>query len=219
MSADLTAAGAADVPVERTITVIGFGRRLLAAMLDSVFVFFFSMLLATAAGVAGLVLGMYSPEAEEISNRFVVAAGLLVSVLYYVVSWAKGGGQTVGNFTFMMRIVSTNGAQMGWGRAVVRYLGYYVSGLVLSIGFLWAAFDKRRQGWHDKIARTYVIDAEHHFSPNDQVTFVPNDPGKGKIWLLLWAVLAIFAPSALVASLWLLGPFIHMLILAITGRS
>jgi len=51
------------------------------------------------------------------------------------------------------------------------------------------------------------------------VTFVPNDPGKGKIWLLLWAVLAIFAPSALVASLWLLGPFIHMLILAITGRS
>jgi uncharacterized RDD family membrane protein YckC len=218
MSADLTAANAADVPVERTITVIGFGRRLLAAMLDSVFVFFFSMLLATGAGVAGLVLGMYSPDAEEISNRFVVATGLLVSVLYYVGCWAKGGGQTVGNFTFMMRVVGTNGSQMGWGRSVVRYLGYYVSGLLFSIGFLWAAFDKRRQGWHDKIARTYVIEADNHFSSTDQVTFVPNDPGRGKIWLLVWAVLAIFAPSALFASLWALGPFIHMLILAITGR-
>jgi uncharacterized RDD family membrane protein YckC len=218
MSADLAAADAADAPVERTVTVIGFGRRLLAAMLDSFFVFFFSMLLATAAGVAGLVLGMYSPEAEEISNRFVIAAGLLVSVLYYVGSWAKGGGQTVGNFTFMMRVVGTNGQPIGWGRSVLRYLGYYLSGIFLSIGFLWAAFDPRRQGWHDKIARTYVIEFDHHFSPNDVVTFVPNDPGKGKIWLLVWAVLALFAPSALVASLWALGPFIHMLILAITGR-
>jgi uncharacterized RDD family membrane protein YckC len=218
MGADFAAADAADAPVERTITVIGFGRRLLAAMLDSVFIFFMSMLVSTAAGVAGLVLGMYSPEAEEISTRFVVASGLLVSVLYYVLAWAKGGGQTLGNFTFMMRIVATNGQPIGLGRSVLRYVGYYVSAIALSIGFLWAAFDKRRQGWHDKIARTYVIESDAHFSPNDQVTFVPNDPGKGKIWILVWAVLAIFAPSALFASHWILGPFIHQLIRAIAGR-
>src|SRR5687768_6137646 len=108
MSADL-AASASDVPVERKITVIGFGRRLLAAMLDSVIIFFASMMASTAAGVVGLILGMYSPDAVEISNRFVVATGLLVSVLYYVVSWAKGGGQTIGNFSCLMRIVGTNG--------------------------------------------------------------------------------------------------------------
>ena len=218
MSADLAAVGAEEAPDERRITVIGFGRRLLAAMLDSVVIFFVSMMASTAAGVAGLVLGMYSPEAEEISTRFVVASGLLVSILYYVGFWAKGGGQTIGNFTCMMRIVGTNGQPIGWGRAVLRYLGYYVSLIPLSIGFLWAAFDKRRQGWHDKIARTYVIESDHQFSPNDQVTFVPNDPGKGKIWLLAWAVLAIFAPNALFASHWLLGPFIHQLIRAIAGR-
>jgi uncharacterized RDD family membrane protein YckC len=218
MRADVTGADIEDAPQERTITVVGFGRRLLAAMLDSVVIFFFSMLASTAAGVAGLVLGMYSPEAEEISERFVVATGLIVSVLYYVVFWAKSEGQTLGNFTFMMRIVGTNGQPIGWGRALVRYFGYYVSVLFLSIGFLWAAFDKRRQGWHDKIARTYVIESDQHFSPNDTVTFVPNDPGKGKIWALVWLVLAILAPSALYASHWMLGPFIHQLIRAIANR-
>jgi uncharacterized RDD family membrane protein YckC len=218
MSADLAAVGAEEAPIERTITVIGFGRRLLAAMLDSVVIFFVSMMASTAAGVAGLILGMYSPEAEEISTRFVVASGLIISVLYYVVFWAKSGGQTLGNFTCMMRVVGTNGQPIGWGRALLRYLGYYVSLIPLSIGFLWAAFDKRRQGWHDKIARTYVVESDHQFSPNDQVTFVPNDPGKGKIWLLAWAILAIFAPSALFASHWMLGPFIHQLIRAIANR-
>src|SRR3954453_9751904 len=105
MSADLAAANTADAPVERTITVVGSGRRLLAAMLDTVIIFFMSMLLSTMAGVAGLILGMYSPDAEEISNRFVVATGLLVSILYYVLAWGKGDGQTIGNFTLMMRIV------------------------------------------------------------------------------------------------------------------
>jgi len=218
MSANFAAADASEVPVEREITVIGFGRRLLAAMLDTVIIFFASMMVSTAAGVAGLLLGMYSPDAEEISTRFVLAAGLLVSLTYYVVCWAKGGGQTLGNFTLMMRIVGTNGAPIGLWRSIVRYVGYYVSIIPLSIGLLWAAFDPHRQGWHDKMARTYVIESDEHFGPNDRVTFVPNDPGKGKIWLLVWALLAIFAPSALLASNWMLGPFIHQLIRAIANR-
>jgi len=218
MGTDLAAARAADAPVERRITVVGFGRRLLAAMLDAVFIFFLSMIISTMAGVIGFVLGMYSPEAEEISNRFVVATGLLVSILYFVLAWARGGGQTVGNFTFMMRIVNTDGSPIGLGRAVLRYLGFYVSGIFLSLGFLWAAYDARRQGWHDKIARTYVIESDEHFSADDTVTFVPSDPGRHWIWLLAWLALAIFTPSALFASLWMLGPFIHMLIKAIVER-
>jgi len=218
MGADMAAVDAADAPVERTITVIGFGRRLLASMLDAVIIFFFSMIVSTMAGVIGMVLGMYSEDVEAISSRFVVASGLLLSILYYILSWSKGGGQTVGNFTCLMRVVGTDGQPIGLGRAVLRYLGYYVSIVPLSIGFLWAAFDKRRQGWHDKIARTYVIESDDHFSPNDRVTFVPNDPGKGKIWVLAWLVLAIFWPSALVASLWALGPFIYKLVQALTGR-
>jgi len=43
------------------------------------------------------------------------------------------------------------------GRLVVRYLGYYVSLFACGLGFLWVAWDQRKQGWHDKLAGTVVI--------------------------------------------------------------
>ncbi len=41
-----------------------------------------------------------------------------------------------------------------------RYLGYFASTIPLCLGFLWIAFDKRKQGWHDKLAGTVVIRAQ-----------------------------------------------------------
>jgi len=43
------------------------------------------------------------------------------------------------------------------GQLIGRYLGYYVSTIVLCLGHLWIAFDARKQGWHDKMANTVVI--------------------------------------------------------------
>jgi uncharacterized RDD family membrane protein YckC len=40
---------------------------------------------------------------------------------------------------------------------IIRYLGYYLSGLVLMLGFIWVAIDPRKQGWHDKLANTLVV--------------------------------------------------------------
>ena len=39
---------------------------------------------------------------------------------------------------------------------MLRFLAYFVSALPLYLGFLWIALDRRKQGWHDKIARTIV---------------------------------------------------------------
>lgn len=39
----------------------------------------------------------------------------------------------------------------------VRYIAYYVSAIPLLLGFIWVGIDKRKQGWHDKIAGTVVI--------------------------------------------------------------
>lgn len=43
------------------------------------------------------------------------------------------------------------------GRLVIRYIGYFISTFFFCLGFLWIAFDKRKQGWHDKLAGTVVI--------------------------------------------------------------
>ena len=40
---------------------------------------------------------------------------------------------------------------------IVRYLGYFVSIIPMLFGFLWVFWDKRAQGWHDKMANTVVV--------------------------------------------------------------
>ena len=46
---------------------------------------------------------------------------------------------------------------MSVGRAFLRNVGFGISALVLGIGLLWVAFDPNKQGWHDKMADTYVV--------------------------------------------------------------
>lgn len=49
-----------------------------------------------------------------------------------------------------------------------RYLAYYVSTLPLCLGLIWVAFDKRKQGWHDKLAGTVVIRVRRNAADPDQ---------------------------------------------------
>ena len=44
-----------------------------------------------------------------------------------------------------------------FGKLVLRYIGYYISLLPLMLGFFWVGWDKRKQGFHDKIAGTVVV--------------------------------------------------------------
>ena len=52
---------------------------------------------------------------------------------------------------------AATGRNIGFGRAIGRFVGYVISGIALDIGFIWVAFDPQKQGWHDKIASTFVV--------------------------------------------------------------
>ena len=56
-----------------------------------------------------------------------------------------------------VKVVPAIGGVMTYKKAFVRYIGYGISEIPLFLGFLWIAFDKNKQGWHDKIAGTFVI--------------------------------------------------------------
>ena len=43
------------------------------------------------------------------------------------------------------------------GQNILRYFAYYISLIPFGLGFIWIGFDAKKQGWHDKIARTVVI--------------------------------------------------------------
>jgi uncharacterized RDD family membrane protein YckC len=82
---------------------------------------------------------------------------LIVAAGYYAYFWGTSGS-TLGMRLFRLRVADANtGRPIGIGRAIVRYVGFIVAGLPCWIGLLWAAFDSRAQGWHDKIASTVVL--------------------------------------------------------------
>lgn len=81
----------------------------------------------------------------------------LFSIAYYVGFWTWRG-QTPGMMLLGLRVArESDGNPPGLARSILRYVGYLISGFVLFIGFIWIAFDSRKQGWHDKIAGTVVV--------------------------------------------------------------
>jgi uncharacterized RDD family membrane protein YckC len=145
------------------VTYGGFWIRLVAYIIDVIIIAVPVLILAV---ILGVIIGVASSSSSNSSSTTSAAAtgvssliqliSLVISIGYFVYFWGKG--QTIGMRVFHLRVADANtGQPIGYGRAALRYLGYIVSALVCYIGFIWAAFDGRKQGWHDKIASTVVL--------------------------------------------------------------
>jgi uncharacterized RDD family membrane protein YckC len=201
------------------IEVIGFGRRLVASLIDMLIVGFLTFIMVVGLSFLILLIDIFTayryPDRELPVDTMTLWLGLIVSLLYFVGYWAKSG-QTIGKSMMGIRIVRKDGSSLALGRAFLRYVGYILSGIVLSLGFLWLAFDRQRQGWHDKIAGTYVLRAdEDRFVGDERQELVPTDQGKGWIWLILWFVVALVMPVGLFGSLLILGPAVRRVVSSI----
>ena len=82
----------------------------------------------------------------------VVLPGTAV-VLFWVYRQA-----TPGKMAISAKIVdAVTGEKPSTGQCIGRYFAYIPSTLVFFLGFIWIAFDARKQGWHDKLAGTVVV--------------------------------------------------------------
>ena len=89
-------------------------------------------------------------------NVLRVAFFVLFPVFYYV--YLHGAyGQTFGKMALRIKVLNEDGTPLDYRRAFLRWLGYFLCDLTLNIGYLWAAFDPRKQGLHDKVCRTIVV--------------------------------------------------------------
>jgi uncharacterized RDD family membrane protein YckC len=126
-----------------SVEYAGFGRRLGAAIVDSLIV-----------GVASGLLGLLAPDSGAVQ-----ALVVLGSVLYYVL-FTGLKGQTPGKMALGIRVVGPDGGPPGAVRAFVReVVGKFLSSLILCLGYLWMLWDEKRQCWHDKLASTVVVKA------------------------------------------------------------
>ncbi|MBT9140963.1 MAG: hypothetical protein DDT30_01549 [Dehalococcoidia bacterium] len=74
-----------------------------------------------------------------------------------ILFWLKKQA-TPGKMAVSAKVVDAKtGNTMSVGQAIGRYFTYFVSLIPLGLGFIWVAFDSKKQGWHDKLAGTIVI--------------------------------------------------------------
>ena len=199
------------------ITVVGFGRRLAAAMIDGLIILFFTFTLSLVVILLWGYLNAYTSSEAAPVEWFVVVCGLILSFLYYVGFWSKSG-QTIAKSVLGITVVGSNGKPLSVGKAILRYFGYIISALPLSLGFLWIAFDKKYQGWHDKIASSYAIDGDADVFYDQSIDFVPADSKPGWIWLAIWLLFVMIAPAALLSSLFILGPTLGRILINLIGN-
>ena len=133
---------------------VGFWKRLVAAILDS---------LILLVVIVPALIAIYGREylAQVQQGGFAGFWDFLLQVVLPAVAailfW-KYRGATPGKMAISAKIVDANtGGAPPTGRLVLRYVAYLASILPLFLGFIWIAIDRRKQGFHDKIAGTVVI--------------------------------------------------------------
>ncbi len=69
-------------------------------------------------------------------------------------------GMTPGKRLLGIRVIQDDGRIPPFFMMLVReWMAKWVSGLCFGMGFFWVLFDRDKQGWHDKLMSTYVVDA------------------------------------------------------------
>ena len=131
---------------------VGFWARVLAALIDTVLM-----------GVLFIPLSQFFMSARarrsfggDMSLSSLTLNWILPAIVILVFWFARGA--TPGKMAISAEIVDADTLRAPTqGQFIVRYLGYYVSTMGLLLGLVWVGIDKRKQGWHDKMASTVVI--------------------------------------------------------------
>jgi uncharacterized RDD family membrane protein YckC len=138
---------------------VGFWARCLASLIDTILA---ACVIAPLSVVFDVESNARFPSfdlselAQETSAMSITINWILPALAILAFWFARGA--TPGKMVIKAEIVDADTlAPPTRGKLVARYLAYYVSVLVVMLGFVWIAFDRRKQGLHDKIAGTVVI--------------------------------------------------------------
>jgi len=137
---------------ENDVEYAGFWVRVGASLIDTI------LMMVIIVPVLSMIYGKgyWTSEAIflgvwDLLFNYILPA--IVVIIFWIVKSA-----TPGKLLLDIAIVDVEtGGKPSNGQLIGRYFAYYVSLLPLMLGFIWVGFDKRKQGWHDKIAGTLVV--------------------------------------------------------------
>ncbi|MCR4306235.1 MAG: RDD family protein [Candidatus Daviesbacteria bacterium] len=125
-----------------------FGKRLLAFIVDQLII------------ILGIIPLVLIDRFVNIGNANGLRVGLGILFVAYSILLVWRSGSTIGKRIFKLKVVSSDYQPIGFWRTFLREgIGKVISGF-FNLGYLWVLIDKKRQGWHDKIARTYVVEVD-----------------------------------------------------------
>ncbi|MHB1942023.1 MAG: RDD family protein [Acidiferrobacteraceae bacterium] len=154
--------------MESGVRYAGFWRRFAASLLDTVVLMLPLSLIVPARGTQALLRTLMRQLTATLAGarptplpwrRLFDVAGpqTIVVTVVIIIFWVTLLG-TPGKLLLGCHVVdATSGQALSVRQAVVRNLAYILSLIPFGLGFLWIAWDPRKQGLHDKLAHSVVI--------------------------------------------------------------
>jgi len=146
----------------------GFWRRVAAYCVDIVPIVAMVVAVAHQTGEFDGVLADHFQDRRNVpagvrflmAQKIVSEASFLVYILYASFMESSRYQATVGKLVFHMKVINAIGGRPTLKTSMARNWTKLLSWSVLCLGFLAIAFSRTKQGWHDKMAKTYVITDE-----------------------------------------------------------
>ena len=134
------------------LVYIGFWMRVLATIIDSI------ITILSTFPILYLIYGAGYFESEEMIQGPLDFFFSYAFPLIWTISFWTYRQATPGKMIIDAKIVDAKtGGKPTSGQFVGRYFAYFLSALPLGLGYLWAAWDPKKQTWHDKLAGTLVV--------------------------------------------------------------
>lgn len=148
-----------------------FARRIAAYVLDSLI----GGLLGAPFLLGMRITGDWSGNNFDTTAFYAWGLPGYVLVVVLIIYLEGEKGWTPGKRLLGMRVEDANrGGTLGWRRDLLRRVAFIVSVLPFYLGLLWPIWDRRRQTWHDKIARSVVTVQPHSMLPGSDRHGLPD---------------------------------------------
>jgi uncharacterized RDD family membrane protein YckC len=145
------------------VVYAGFWKRVAASIIDN---FLLGIVGGVIGGMFGFAIGMgleENPALDLVLNLF----SILLGAFYF--GWMHSSSQqaSLGKMAVGIKVVRISGERISFARGIGRYFASILSGLILGIGYLMAAFTERKQALHDIMCDTLVVD-KHAFTAHPE---------------------------------------------------